>query len=296
MTMFRGCLVALVTPFRDGRLDLPALDKLVRRLVEAGVDGLVPCGTTGESPTLSDDEQVEIIRAVKSAAGGRAPVVAGAGTNSTERTLHHGRAALSAGADALMLVNPYYNRPTQSGLYQHFARCARELGAPIMLYNIPGRTGVELSVETIARLRAECANIQAVKHATGQIESAAELSLVSDIVILSGDDPLTLPLMSVGARGVVSVVANLVPREVRGLTSAALAGRWEEALTHHRRLFRLARDLLTIETNPIPIKTALAIQGLVSEEFRLPLCPMSKANRDRLSAGLSSFFEARETA
>jgi len=288
--VFEGTFVALVTPFRDGKLDLPAFDRLCRELIDGGVDGLVPCGTTGESPTLGDDERDVLVRAAVKAASRRVPVIVGSGTNSTEHTLHQSRAALEAGADGLMLVNPYYNKPTQSGLYQHFSHCARELSAPIMLYNIPGRTGVELAVDTIARLRSEHRNIVAVKHATGEVDRASELSLASDITILSGDDPLTLPLMSIGARGVVSVLANLVPTDVKALTAAALKGRWDDALRAHRRLYRLGRDLLSLETNPIPIKTALALRGKMAEEFRLPMCPLLPANRQKLQAVLDRYF------
>ncbi len=294
--MFEGCFVALVTPFRDGKLDLPAFDRLCRDLIDGGVDGLVPCGTTGESPTLSDEERDAIVRAAVKAASRRVPVIVGSGTNSTEHTLHQSRAAMEAGADGLMLVNPYYNKPTQSGLYQHFSCCARELSAPIMLYNIPARTGVELSVETIARLRSEHRNILAVKHATGEVDRASELSLASDITILSGDDPLTLPLMSIGARGVVSVLANLVPADVKSLTAAALKGRWDDALRAHRRLYRLGRDLLSLETNPIPIKTALALRGKMAEEFRLPMCPLLPANRQKLQATLDRYFSMEAAA
>lgn len=294
--MFKGCLVALVTPFRNGALDLPALDRLVRDIIDGGADGLVPCGTTGEAPTLSEDEHVAVVAAVAKAAARRVPVIAGAGTNCTEKTIALSRASLRAGADAVMLVSPYYSKPTQAGLYQHFSHCAREVSAPIMLYNIPGRTGVEISVETIARLHSEHRNIAAVKHATGSLDGASELAAASDVTILSGDDTLTLPLMSVGAVGVVSVLANLVPADVKALTAAALDGRWSEARATHRRTFRLARDLLTLETNPIPIKTALTIRGRLSEEFRLPMCPMSPANRQKLEAALARYADTKEAA
>lgn len=294
--MFEGCLVALVTPFCGGKLDLPALERLVAELIDGGVNGLVPCGTTGESPTLTDDERDAVIKCVVRVAARRVPVIAGAGTNSTALTIQHSRAALEAGADALMLVNPYYNKPSQAGLYQHFSACAREFSAPIMLYNIPGRTAVELAVDTVARLRSEHRNIAAIKHATGSIDGACELALASDITILSGDDPLTLPLMSVGARGVVSVLGNLVPADVVALTSAALQSRWADALTHHRKLYRLARDLLSLDTNPMPIKTALAIRGRMAEEFRLPMCAMSPANRQKLVATLDRYFKQEAAA
>ncbi len=294
--MFEGCLVALVTPFRGGKIDLPALERLVAELIDGGVNGLVPCGTTGESPTLMDDERDAVIKCVVRVAARRVPVIAGAGTNSTALTIQHSRAALAAGADALMLVNPYYNKPSQAGLYQHFSACAREFSAPIMLYNIPGRTAVELAVDTVARLHSEHRNIAAIKHATGSIDGACELALASDITILSGDDPLTLPLMSVGARGVVSVLGNLVPADVVALTSAALQSRWADALTHHRKLYRLARDLLSLDTNPMPIKTALAIRGRMAEEFRLPMCAMSPANRQKLVATLDRYFKQEAAA
>ncbi|MCK6484255.1 MAG: 4-hydroxy-tetrahydrodipicolinate synthase [Phycisphaerae bacterium] len=282
--MIKGCYVALVTPFRDGQVDLSALEALVDRLVAAGVDGLVPCGTTGESPALSDDEHAAVVAAVVRRARGRARVVAGTGTNCTDKTLRLSRRALEAGADGLMLVSPYYNKPTQEGLVRHFSTIARESSAPIMLYNIPGRTGVEIAPATLARLRSEHRNIVAVKHATGNVDGVSELSLMTDLAILSGDDPLTLPMMSVGAVGVVSVIGNLVPSDVKGLTDAALRGDWQVALRLHRKTWRLARALLTLETNPIPIKTALAIRGLIAEEFRLPMCPMSAENKSRLSA------------
>lgn len=272
MAKFRGCYVALVTPFRGGAVDFPALDRLVDHVLEGGVDGLVPCGTTGESPTLSFEEHVQVVAAVARRARGRAPVIAGAGTNCTEKSLALSRAVLEAGADGLMLVSPYYNRPSQPGLFAHFSAIASKLSAPIMLYNIPGRTGVELAVETIARLHADHPHIVAVKHATGSVDGASALAAASRIDIFSGDDTLTLPLMSIGAVGVVSVAANLFPREMKAMTSAALSGEWSTAQAWHHRLFPIARDLLRLDVNPVPIKTALSMRGLMEEEFRLPLC------------------------
>jgi 4-hydroxy-tetrahydrodipicolinate synthase len=192
-----------------------------------------------------------------------------------------------------MLVAPYYNKPTQEGLYQHFAAAAREVSAPIMLYNIPGRTGVEIEPETLARLRAEHRNVAAVKHATGRVEGVTEIRRRTDLTVLSGDDPLTLPMMCLGAAGVVSVLSNLLPREVRTLTDAALRGDWAEARRLHERLYPLAAGLLTLSTNPIPIKTALAMRGEMAEEFRLPLCPMSGDGRQRLGDLLSAFDKER---
>lgn len=282
--MFKGCFVALVTPFRDGAIDHTALDELVDYVIDGGVSGLVPCGTTGESPTLSSDEHTAIVAAVVKRAASRVPVIAGTGTNCTEKTLALSQSAARAGANGLMLVSPYYSRPSQRGLYEHFAFVAESVPLPILLYNIPGRTGVEISVDTIARLHADHRNIVAVKHATGSVDGASELASVSDIAILSGDDSLTLPLMSIGAVGVVSVVGNLLPREMSGLVRAALQGDWQTAQRLHHRLFPICRDLLKLDTNPIPIKTALAMRGRMAEEFRLPMCSMEPAKKERLQA------------
>lgn len=289
MSPFKGCLVALVTPFRDGAIDWPALDDLVERAIAGGISGLVPCGTTGESPTLTFEEHRDVVAAVARKANRRVPVVAGTGTNCTARTLDLSKAAMAAGADGVMLVSPYYNRPNQDGLYQHFSFIAQRIGAPVMLYNIPGRTAIEISVETIARLHADHPNIVAVKHATGSVDGASELAQASDIAILSGDDTLTLPLMSIGAVGVVSVVANLVPAEMSALIQAALDGDGNEARRLHDELFPLMRDLLRLDTNPIPIKTALAIRGLMAEEFRLPMCPLDGVKRKKLEALLAKY-------
>ncbi len=285
--MFKGCLVALVTPFKGGGIDFGAFDRLVDHVLEGGVDGLVPCGTTGESPTLTAEEARQLIAAAVKRADGKAPVIAGSGTNCTERTLEACRVAADAGASGLMLVAPYYNRPNQQGLYEHFGQVAERVSLPIMLYNIPGRTGVEISVETIGRLRDDHANIAAVKHATGSIDGASELSRTSDIAILSGDDTMTVPLMSIGAVGVVSVLANLLPREMSAMTAAAAAGHWEEARSRHAELFGLASQMLRLDTNPIPIKTALAIRGMMAEEFRLPMCRLDGVKKKRLEALLA---------
>jgi len=287
--MFKGCFVALVTPFSDGLLDRRALDKLVDHVIAGGVSGLVPCGTTGESPTLTEEEQAEIITAVVRRAGGRVPVIAGTGTNCTEKSLHLSQAAVRAGADAVMLVAPYYNRPNQRGLYEHFSTVARGVSVPVVLYNIPGRTGVEIAVDTIARLHADHNNIVAVKHATGSLDGASELAACSDITIFSGDDSLTLPLMSIGATGVISVIANLLPSEVSSMVIAALAGDWESARSWHYKLYPLARDLLKLDTNPIPIKAALALRGMIAEEYRLPLCPLEPDQRERLKSLLTRY-------
>jgi 4-hydroxy-tetrahydrodipicolinate synthase len=287
MKTFRGAITALITPFRGGAIDFDALEQHVERQITAGIDGLVPCGTTGESPTLSHDEQDEVIRRVVRVARGRTPIIAGAGSNSTAATVQLARHAASAGADGLLLVNPYYNRPTQAGLFEHFSTIARSIHLPIMLYNIPGRTGVELSVATIVRLFEAHDNITMIKHATGRVDDAAELLQACRIAVLSGDDPITWPLMALGAVGVVSVMSNLAPRAVKRLTDAALAGDFAAAQSAHRALYPLSRALLSLETNPIPIKTALAMRGWCAEEFRLPMCPLAPENRRRLDALLS---------
>jgi 4-hydroxy-tetrahydrodipicolinate synthase len=288
MKPLRGTFTALISPFRDGRVDFPALEALVERQIAAGVDGLVPCGTTGESPTLTEAEHREVISCVVRTARGRAPVVAGAGSNCTAQAVELARQTQECGADALLVVAPYYNRPSQEGLFQHFSAVARATDLPLMLYNIPGRCGVEIAVETIKRLFETHKNIVAVKHATGSVAGAAELAAACEIAILSGDDPLTLPLMSLGAVGVVSVLSNLVPAAVKRLTQAALDGDFRAALAAHRACYPLAKTLLALDTNPIPVKTACALQGWCCEEFRLPLCPLSAEKRATLRTLLDS--------
>jgi len=289
--MFQGTYVALVTPFRDGQLDRRALGQLAESLLAAGMEGLVPCGTTGEASTLTDEEHLEVIRLVAEQARGKAFILAGTGSNDTAHAVRLTRGARERGADGALVVAPYYNRPTQEGLYRHFVKVASEGGLPVMLYNIPSRCGVEIAAETITRLRRDCPNILAVKHATGSVDGASHLLSVSDIEVLSGDDSMTLPLMAVGARGVVSVLANAWPGEVKAMVDSALSGDFNEARRLHLRTFSLARGLLGMATNPIPIKTVLARRGLMAEEFRLPLCPMSAAEKDRLT-GLVSEFES----
>lgn len=280
--MFEGCFTALVTPFADDGIDTDALKQIVDDQIAGGISGLVPCGTTGEAPTLTETEQIEVIRTVAQRANGRVPVIAGTGSNCTTKTIHSSRAALDAGANAVMVVTPYYNKPNAEGLYQHFAAVAEAIDAPMILYNIPGRCGVEIPTETIARLRTTYSNIVAVKHATGNVDGASLLASQSDITILSGDDPLTLPLMSIGARGVISVMSNLMPTDMSALVGAALSGEWATAQRLHAELFPIMRALLTLDTNPIPIKTALAIRGQIREEFRLPMCLISPDKRSRL--------------
>jgi 4-hydroxy-tetrahydrodipicolinate synthase len=291
MRTFTGTITALVTPFHHGEVDFASLRQHVDRQVAGGVDGLVPCGTTGESATLTHLEHDRVIESVIEYANRRVPVIAGTGSNSTEEAVYLSQQAEKAGADGILSVTPYYNKPTQEGLFRHFGAIAEKVGLPIVLYNIPGRCGIELAVDTIARLAEAFPNIVAVKHATGRVDDAADLMQRCAIAVLSGDDPLTLPLMSLGAVGVVSVLSNLAPAAVKRLTSAALAGDFVAARAAHRAIFPLAKALLTLETNPIPIKTAMALKGWCSEEFRLPLCPMAAERREKLTQLLERWAE-----
>ena len=287
--VFQGSLVALVTPFRDGRVDEAKLKELVEFHVQGGTDALVPCGTTGESPTLDHDEHKRVIDVVIQAANKRIPVVAGTGSNSTAEAVSLTKHAKAAGADGALIVLPYYNKPTQKGLIEHCRAIADGADLPLILYNIPGRTGVNMLPETVAQL-ADHPNIVGMKEATGDI-----VQMTQDIVLcgnklsfLSGDDTLTLPLMSVGGRGVISVVANIVPKDVADMTHAFLNGDWKRARELHLRLFPLCQAMF-YETNPIPVKTAMGMMGMIKEEFRLPLCPMIEANRKKLEAALRTY-------
>ena len=280
---FQGSLVAMVTPFRDGEVDEATLAELVEFHVANGTDGLVPCGTTGESPTLSHGEHKRVIELVIKAARGRIPVVAGTGSNSTAEAIEMTVHAAKAGADGALLVSPYYNKPTQQGLYEHFkaiAQAAPDL--PLIVYNIQGRTAVNVETETMARL-AQIPNIVGVKEASGNLDQMTSVILACgpDFSVVSGDDSLTLPLMAVGGRGVISVLANFLPREVAELTHAALDGDSKRARELHQRLFPICRAMF-IETNPIPVKEAMAMLGMIRAEWRLPMCPMTDANRERL--------------
>src|SRR5438874_2841254 len=257
---FAGLTVALVTPFRNGDIDFGGLKRLVDWHVEQGTDCLCPVGTTGESPTLDHEEHERVIAAVVEHAAGRIKVMPGTGSNSTREAIRLTRFAKRAGADGALSVGPYYNKPTQEGYYRHFAAVAEAVDLPIVLYNIPGRTGSNILPETIARL-AELPTVVALKEATGSLDQASQVAALCDLTLLSGDDSLTLPLLSVGGRGVVSVVGNLVPRDMKALVAAYDAGRTDEALRWHRRLFPLCRDLLGAATNPIPVKAALKLLG-----------------------------------
>jgi 4-hydroxy-tetrahydrodipicolinate synthase len=283
----QGAFTALITPFSKGRVDEKALRALIRRQLRAGIHGLVPCGSTGEAATLDPEEYRRVIEITIEEARGRVPVVPGVGTNSTERTVAACRRVESWGADALLVISPYYNKPTQEGLFRHFSAAARAVRIPVVVYNIPGRTGVNLLPSTLARLAKALPNITATKEAAGSLDQVSEiLSLCPPgFTVLSGDDSLTVPMMAVGARGVVSVASNAVPRELVRLCAAALRGDFETAGSAHLRLFPLFKALF-LETNPIPVKAAVASTGLCSDEVRLPLVPMSPEPRKKLLEAL----------
>ena len=280
---FQGSWVAMVTPFRDNAIDEAKVRELVEFHVKHGTDGLIPCGTTGESPTLTHDEHRRLIELVIEASAGRIPVVAGTGSNCTAEATSLTKFAERAGARGALVVNPYYNKPTQEGLYRHFRAIAESVALPIIVYNIQGRTAVNIETDTLARLVRDCRNIVGVKEASGSLDQMSQViqACGPDFAVLSGDDNLTLPLMAIGGRGVVSVIANIVPRETAEMVHAALDGDFKRARDLHHRLFPLARAAF-LETNPIPIKEAMAMAGMISAEMRLPMCPMSEANRARL--------------
>ncbi len=287
--MFTGCMVALITPFQDGRVDYKTLDELVDFHLESGTDGIVPVGTTGESPTLSHDEHRKVIERVVKAVGGKKPVIAGTGSNSTAEAIDLTAFAKKVGADGSLQVCPYYNKPMQEGFYQHFKTIAEEVDIPLVLYNIPGRCGGGgLTPETIERLSA-IENIVAVKEATGSLDQASEIASRCDLTILSGDDSLTLPIASVGGKGVISVVANIVPADVKAMTDLILQGDFVSARRWHQKLFGLSRSLLGLATNPIPIKAAMAMLNMASEELRLPMTPLGQSQRETLSRILSNY-------
>lgn len=289
-TIFRGAYTALVTPFtEDGSaVDFDRLESNIRDQAEGGVTGIVPCGTTGESPTLTGNEQRAVIeKTIEVAKPLGLRIIAGAGSNNTAHAIHMQRFVQEAGADAALQVNPYYNKPSQEGLYRHFMAIADSCDLPIMLYNIPGRTGVTLSIETIERL-AKHPNIQSIKEATGGLDTPCEVATRTDLVLLSGDDPLTLPMASIGGRGVVSVVSNIVPDRVAKLCEAFLGNNWTTARQLHEALLPLAKGLLSLDTNPVPLKTAMHQLGRDTGALRLPLCPPSEAVKKRIAEILQS--------
>jgi 4-hydroxy-tetrahydrodipicolinate synthase len=287
--MFKGSIVAIVTPFLHGAIDEEKLRSLVEFQIENGTDAIVPCGTTGEASTLDFDEHYRVIEIVVQQASKRIPVIAGTGSNSTKEAIEITSHAKEIGADGALLVTPYYNKPSQEGLYLHFKAVAEAVALPQLLYNVPGRTGVNLLPETVARL-AEIPNIVAIKEATGSLQQASEvLALCGDkLDVLSGDDFITLPMMAIGAKGVISVVANIMPKEVAAMVDAFFAGKMEEARKLHLQMLKIANAMF-IETNPVPVKTALALMGMATGEVRLPLAPLSVANRAKLAAIMKEY-------
>ncbi len=280
--MFEGSMVALVTPFKNGEIDREAVKKLVEFHIENGTSVIVPCGTTGESATLSHEEHEFMVEYVVELVAGRVKVLAGAGSNSTREAIRLSKHAEKVGADGVLLITPYYNKPTQDGLYQHYKTISEEISIPIVVYNVPSRTGVDLLPETVARL-CELGNIVGVKEATGSLRRASEIiSLCGDkIAVISGDDFTYFPLLAVGGKGVISVAANVVPKEMSEIWRLTREGRWEEARKIHYRLFPLFRAMF-FETNPIPVKAALSEMGMIEDEIRLPLTKLSPQNRKKL--------------
>ena len=287
--MFTGTYTAIVTPFKNGQLDEAALARLVKRQIQGGVEGIVPVGTTGESPTVDLDEHIRIIELCVKFAAGKIKILAGTGANSTSEAIVLTKAAEGVGADGSLQVAPYYNKPTQEGLYQHFKAIANNTKLPIILYSIPGRCGIEIAVPTVKRLATDCKNIVGIKEAGGNADRVSQLraALGNKFEILSGDDALTLPFMAVGAQGVISVASNVAPREVSTMVRAYAAGDTKRALQIHQKMYPLFKDLF-VETNPVPVKAALAILGLIDEEYRLPLVQMSAASRATLKAAMNA--------
>jgi 4-hydroxy-tetrahydrodipicolinate synthase len=287
--MFKGSMVAIVTPFRNGKVDEKALGDLIEFQIKNGTDVIVPCGTTGESATLSHEEHHRVVEFTVKAVNKRVPVVAGAGSNSTSETIDLANYAKKAGANGVLLITPYYNKPTQDGLFLHFKKVTESVDIPIILYNVPGRTSVNMLPSTVARLRT-FKNIVGIKEATGDMKQVSELIRLCgrDFDVISGDDFTTLPLLCLGGVGAISVTANIAPADAATMFDAFFAGKMEEALKYHYKLEPLHGPMF-IETNPIPVKTSLAFMGKIAEEFRLPLCPMADANKDKLKKALKDY-------
>jgi 4-hydroxy-tetrahydrodipicolinate synthase len=287
--MFSGSYTAIVTPFKNNKVDYPKLGELIEFQIANGTDGLVPCGTTGESPTLSYEEHEEVIAYTVKAAKKRVKVIGGTGSNSTDEAIMLSQAAEKAGCDGILLVSPYYNKPTQKGLYLHFKEVAGSVKIPVMLYNIQGRTAVNIEPATIAKLAADCKNIVAVKEASGSLDQMSQTKAAAPgVILMSGDDALTLPLMSIGGTGVVSVISNIVPRDVADMVAAFAKGDLKKASQLHYKLWPLAK-VMFIETNPIPVKTAMGMMGLCEPDMRLPMCAMDEANRKKLEKELKAY-------
>ena len=287
--MFTGTYTAIVTPFKNGQVDETAFRNLIQFQIDNGVSGIVPTGTTGEAATLDFDEHLRVIEIAVQEARGRCKIIAGTGSNSTQEAVELTQKAEQLGVDAALLASPYYNKPTQEGVYRHYKKIAESTSLKLMLYNVPSRTAGEIGVETCARLATDCENIVSIKEAGGSAErvSALKKILPPEFTILSGDDGLTLPFMAVGAVGVVSVASNVIPKQITDMVNAFLAGRSADALKLHLRYLQLFKDLF-IESNPIPVKTALYLMGMIENEFRLPLCEIGKANQGKLHETLAA--------
>lgn len=287
--MFTGSIVAIVTPFRNGKVDERALGDLIEFQIANGTAGIVPCGTTGESATLSHEEHDRVVALTVEVVKRRVPVIAGTGSNSTDEAIALTKHAKQAGADGALLITPYYNKPTQEGLFRHYKAVAEAVDLPLVLYNIPGRTGVNLLPVTVSRLTA-CSNIVGIKEGSGSVQQTSDIVQMCGerITVLSGDDPLTLPIMALGGKGVITVTANLLPKDTSAMAAAALANRWDEARRLHYKLSPLFAALF-LETNPIPVKEALGLMGKIDPELRLPLCPLLPDNRDRLTRVLKDY-------
>lgn len=288
---YRGLYTAIVTPFKDNKIDTEALKALVEAQIAGGVDGIVPVGTTGESPTLGHAEHMEVIRLAIEYAAGRCQVIAGTGSNSTDEAIAMTQEAEAMGADGSLQVCPYYNKPSQEGVYRHFKAVADNTKLPILLYSIPGRSGIEISVETVARLAQDCPNIVAIKEAGGSVERVNQLvqALPADFAILSGDDGLTVPFISCGAVGLVSVTSNVAPAQMKELVDTALSGDGHKALELQKKYYPLMKGLMSLDGNPVPIKAAMALRGDMSWEIRLPLAPLAESKHEQLATLLKNF-------
>ena len=288
---YRGLYTALVTPFKDNKIDTVALKALIEAQIAGGVDGIVPVGTTGESPTLSHSEHMEVIRLAIEYAAGRCKVIAGTGSNSTDEAIAMTREAEAMGADGTLQVCPYYNKPSQEGVYRHFKAIADNTTLPILLYSIPGRSGIEIAVDTVARLAADCPNIVALKEAGGSVERVNQLvqALPEEFAVLSGDDGLTVPFISCGAVGLVSVTSNVAPAEMKTLVDAALSGDGLKALELQKKYYPLMKGLMSLDGNPVPIKAAMALRGNMTWEIRLPLVPLAQDKHDKLATLLRNY-------
>ncbi len=288
---YHGLYTAIVTPFKDNKVDTEALKALVEAQIAGGVDGIVPVGTTGESPTLTNEEHIEVIRLAVEYAAGRCQVIAGTGSNCTEEAIEMTKIAEKLGADGTLQVCPYYNKPSQEGLYRHFKAIADATSLPILLYSIPGRSVIEISVDTVARLAKDCPNIVAIKEAGGSVERVNQLvqALPEDFAVLSGDDGLTVPFISCGAVGLVSVTSNVAPAQMKELVDTALSGDGKKALELQKKYYPLMKGLMSLDVNPVPIKAAMALRGDMSWEIRLPLAPLAEDKHEKLATLLKNF-------